>query len=186
MKRLTFISILLLLVAQSFAFDKSLVCDFDQAKYMKIVKEPVKSAGKLYYQGECMSMIYSQPEGEYFKISDTKIQMLTGKSNVNKPLKGDSQFKQLRDLLILSMKGDLKTLQEQTASNIEHKTEGNLEKYVLTSKEKIQKGYNKIVLNYNKTNGALEYMELHQPNGNYTTYTLKNIKIGAVIPSGVF
>ena len=200
MKKITlFISAVLLAAASYAANDavisaikntnatyKNIVCDFDQAKNMKIVKEPVLSAGKLYYEGEKMSMIYSKPEGEYFKITESTLSMLTGKTKLNKKLKAGDPFMMLRNLLIFSMKGDINGLAEMANSDVAYTSTATQDQFVFTSKSKISKGYNKIVLYYNKTSHVLEYMELHQPTGTYTTYTLKNIKTGGVIPADAF
>lgn len=197
MKKISFIFAALLLAVSCFANNdavikaiksanasyKNVVCDFEQAKHLKIVKEPVLSAGKLYYEGEKMSMLYTQPEGEYFKITENTLSMKSGKNKMNKTLKGDSPFMLLRNLLIYSMKGDINALAEMAKSNVEYKSTASQDQFVFTSKEKISKGYNKIVLYFNKSSHILEYMELHQPTGNYTTYTLKNIKTGGVIPA---
>ena len=165
---------------------KNIVCDFDQAKNMKIVKEPVLSAGKLYYEGEKMSMIYSKPEGEYFKITSNTLNMKTGKNNIKKNLKDGDPFMQLRNLLIYSMKGDVNGLAEMTNADVDYTSTASQDQFVFTSKNKVTKGYNKIVLYYNKQSHVLEYMELYQPTGTFTTYTLKNIKTGGVIPADAF
>lgn len=165
---------------------KNIVCDFNQAKNMKIVKEPVLSAGKLYYEGEKMSMIYSKPEGEYFKITANTLNMKTGKNNIKKNLKDGDPFMQLRNLLIYSMKGDVNGLAEMTNADVDYTSTASQDQFVFTSKNKVTKGYNKIVLYYNKQSHVLEYMELYQPTGTFTTYTLKNIKTGGVIPADAF
>lgn len=165
---------------------KNIVCDFDQAKNMKIVKEPVLSAGKLYYEGEKMSMIYSKPEGEYFKITANTLNMKTGKNNLKKNLKDGDPFMQLRNLLIYSMKGDVNGLAEMTNADVDYTSTASQDQFVFTSKNKVSKGYNKIVLYYNKQSHVLEYMELYQPTGTFTTYTLKNIKTDGVIPADAF
>ena len=165
---------------------KNIVCDFDQVKHIKISDNAVETAGKLYYQGECMSMIYTKPDGEFFKITDTNINMVAGKVKINKKLSANSPFKMLRDLLIFSMKGDIKALETLTESTPEYKSGADVHEFTFASKGKAAKGYNKVVLKYSKKNNALIYMELHQPNGNYTTYTLKNLKFSVAIPNGVF
>lgn len=165
---------------------KNIVCDFDEVKSIKMLKKEVAKKGKLYYEGEKMSMIYSEPAGEYFKITDTTLAMLSGKKSLKQNLKAGSQFMSLRNLLIFSMKGDIKKVAEMSASNIEYKTDGGYDKFTLTAKEKVSKGYNKVVLWYNKKSHVLEYMELHQPTGDFTTYTLSNLKFGTVIPNGTF
>lgn len=165
---------------------KNIVCDFDQSKHLKIVKEPVESAGKLYFEGEKMSMLYSKPEGEYFKITDSTLSMLAGKTKLNKKLKDGDPFMMLRNLLIYSMKGDINGLADMANSDVDYKSTATQDQFVFTSKSKVTKGYNKIVLYYNKTSHVLEYMELYQPTGTYTTYTLKNIKTGGVIPADAF
>lgn len=165
---------------------RNIVCDFDQAKNMKIVKEPVLSAGKLYYEGEKMSMIYSKPEGEYFKITANTLNMKTGKNNIKKNLKDGDPFMQLRNLLIYSMKGDVNGLAEMTNADVDYTSTASQDQFVFTSKNKVTKGYNKIVLYYNKQSHVLEYMELYQPTGTFTTYTLKNIKTDGVIPADAF
>lgn len=186
MKRIAFFIATLFAVTAAFAGGKSISCDFEQVKHLKIVKTPVESSGKLYYEGENMAMLYSKPEGEYFKITETTISMLAGKKKINSKLSSNAQFKQLRDLLILSMKGDTEGLANLTNANVEEKSTQKYDEYLFTSKTAIKKGYNKIILRYSKGGKALEYMELHQPNGDYTTYTLKNIKTGIAIPAGTF
>lgn len=185
MKRALFFIATLFVAAMAYAGGQSQVCDFDQVKHLKIVKTPVESSGKLYYEGENMAMLYSKPEGEYFKVTETTISMLAGKKKINSKLSGNAQFKQLRDLLIFSMKGDLDAIKNMTNATVEKKSVSGADEYTFTSKEQVKKGYYKIVLRYNKSK-ALEYMELHQPGGDYTTYTLKNIKLGAAIPAGTF
>ncbi len=165
---------------------RNIVCDFDEVKSIKMLKKEVAKKGKLYYEGEKMSMIYSEPAGEYFKITDTTLSMYSGKKSIKQNLKAGSQFTALRNLLIFSMKGDVKEVAEMSASNIDYKSEGKYDKFTLTAKGKVSKGYNKVVLWYNKTSHALEYMELHQPTGDFTTYTLSNLKYGAAIPNGTF
>lgn len=165
---------------------KNIVCNFNETENAKLSKKVTEMSGKLYYQGEQFSMIYSVPAGDFLKLSDVKFARQKGNSKINKTMNSTSPFMSLRNLLVYSIRGDIKALADMTKSDIQYVSSANTDDFTFVSKEKGVKAYNKVVLKFNKKTKVLEYMELHKPTGDFTSYVLKDIKIGTEIPAGVF
>ena len=68
MKHITLILIAMLFSVTAFA-QKTYDTDFTQTKVMKISGKTTEKAGHLTFDGvDQLSMIYTEPQGEYFKI----------------------------------------------------------------------------------------------------------------------
>lgn len=162
-------------------------CPFEQAKYMKMMAKPIESAGTAYMQGsDNMSMIYTQPEGDLLVIADGQFVMVNRGKTRKHNVKEGSQMRTLRNTLLLSMRGDITGIAEETNSTVSYTSNSKTDDYEITRKEQVKIGYNKIKLSFDKTSHMLVEMTMEEPNGNYTVYKLGKYDFSGAFDKDVF
>jgi hypothetical protein len=90
-------------------------CQFEQQKFLKGMAKPVVSKGALTYTKDNLSMIYTQPAGDYLHISPTEFSMQV-KGKVRKHnIKPGSPMLVLKNTLTLCMDGDVEAVATENA-----------------------------------------------------------------------
>lgn len=162
-------------------------CPFEQAKYMKMMINPIESAGTAYMQGaDNMSMIYTKPEGDLLVIADGQFVMINRGKTRKHNVKEGSQMRTLRNTLLLSMRGDINGIAEETNSTVSYTSTSKTDDYEITRKEQVKIGYNKIKLSFDKSTHLLVEMIMEEPNGNYTIYKLGKYDFSGSFGNEVF
>jgi outer membrane lipoprotein-sorting protein len=151
-------------------------CQFEQQKFLKGMAKPVVSKGALTYTKDNLSMIYTQPAGDYLHISPTEFSMQV-KGKVRKHnIKPGSPMLVLKNTLTLCMDGDVEAVATENGATLTYANNGNHQFTLTKELNKGEKGYSKIVLEYNPKTYVLSSMTMVEANGNYTVYTLTNHK----------
>lgn len=147
--------------------------DFIQTKVVKISGKTTEKAGHLVFDGnDQLSMIYSDPEGEFFIIDGNMVKMnLDGKKaeiNADKI----KAVKLQRATLLNCLSGNWEQAAEDNNAEVTTSEEDGLDVITLTAKGKIPKGgYASVGLAYDKA-GVLVKMVLEEAVGSINTYEM--------------
>lgn len=199
MKKIFALYLLLLPAAISFAGEEAVMsqieaactshsklsCPFSQEKYIKMVKNPIASKGVLYMDGDKMSMIYSEPDGDLLVITDGKFVMVNRGKLRDHDIREGKPMLTLRNTLLLCMKGQIKEVAEETNSSISY-TSGTTDDFEITRKEDVKIGYSKIKLSFDKNSHLLTKMIMEEPTGNYTVYEIGKYDFSGNFGENVF
>lgn len=162
-------------------------CPFTQAKYMKMMSKPIESAGTVYLQGaDNMSMIYSKPEGDLLVIAEGQFIMVNKGKTRKHNVKEGSQMRTLRNTLLLSMRGDVNGIAEETNSTVSRTSSATTDDFEISRREQVKIGYDKIKLSFDKNTHLLTEMIMEEPNGNYTVYKLGKYDFSGSFGNDVF
>lgn len=172
MKRIYLIIAIVLLSAASYA-QQLYDIDFIQTKMVKISGKTTEKAGHLIFDGnEQLSMVYSEPEGEFFIIEGNEVKMnLDGKKaeiNADKV----KAVKLQRATLLNCLTGNWEQAAADNNAETTIEEEDGFNIVTLTTKGKVPRGgYASVVLKYD-TDGTLVKMILEEAVGAVNTYEL--------------
>lgn len=172
MQRIYLIIAIVLLSTASFA-QQLYDIDFIQTKVVKVSGKTTEKAGHLVFDGnDQLSMVYSDPEGEFFIIEGNEVKMnLDGKKaeiNADK-LKA---VKLQRATLLNCLTGNWEQAAADNNAEITTEEEEGFNTITLTAKGKVPRGgYASVVLKYD-TDGVLVKMILEESVGAINTYEL--------------
>ena len=174
MKHFTLIIIALLFSVTAFA-QKTYDTDFTQTKVMKVSGKTTEKAGHLTFDGrDQLSMVYTQPEGEYFQIEGTQVKVnLDGKKadlNADKV----KLVRLQRATLLNCLSGNWEQAAVDNNAEITTVEEDGLKTITLTAQGKIPRGgYASMVLTYRVSDDVLVKMVLEEAVGSINTYEMK-------------
>lgn len=174
MKRIFLITILLLSYTAAFS-QHTYDIDFTQTKVMKVSGKTTEKAGHLVFDGnDHLSMIYTEPKGEYFIIEGQQVKInLDGKKA---ELEADKvKLVQLqRSTLLNCLAGNYEQAAIENHADKSITYEGGFQTVTLTVKGKVPRGgYSSVVLTYRISDGMLTRMVLEEGVGAINTYELK-------------
>ena len=149
---------------------KSMELDFVEVKSSKILKEPIKKTGKLYFSGENIKWITNSPEKSILIITKEKSQIKIG-TEAPKSIKNFDAVKHLMKGLV---KGDAF---DSPNFNTTFKRKGNT--FIVTAipnQARMKKYISKIELIFNSSTDLMTNMHMFQTNGGTINYTFSNHK----------
>lgn len=174
MKHITLIIIAMLFSITAFA-QQTFDTDFSQTKVMKVSGKTTKKVGHIHFDGnDQLSMIYSEPEGEFFIIDGNivKINMDGAKTELdaNKVKMVGLQ----RSTLINCLSGNWEQAAIDNNAETTITEEKGLKTISIVANGKIPKGgYKSVVLTYRVSDGMMTKMILEEAVGSINTYELK-------------
>ena len=174
MKRILLITSLLLSYIATFS-QHTYDIDFTQTRVMKVSGKTTEKAGHLVFDGnDHLSMIYSEPEGEFFIIEGNLVKLnLDGKKA---ELEADKvKMVQLqRSTLLNCLSGNYEQAAVENHADKSISYEGDFQTVTLTVNGKVPRGgYSSVVLTYRLSDGILTRMVLEEAVGAINTYELK-------------
>lgn len=174
MRRFIFIALSLLI--SSFLFSQQTYdLDFSQTKMIKVSGKTTEKAGHLTFDGvDQLSMIYSEPEGEYFNIEGSMVKInLDGKKaelNADKV----KMVRLQRSTLLNCLSGNWEQAAVDNNAEVTTTEEDGLKTITLTAQGKVPRGgYASVVLTYRIDDGTLVKMILEEAVGTINTYEMK-------------
>lgn len=174
MKRFIFIALSLLI--SSFLFSQQTYdLDFVQTKVIKLSGKTTEKAGHLTFDGvDQLSMIYSEPEGEYFNIEGSMVKInLDGKKaelNADKV----KMVRLQRSTLLNCLSGNWEQAATDNNAEVTTTEEDGLKTITLTAQGKVPRGgYASVILTYRIDDGTLVKMILEEAVGTINTYEMK-------------
>ncbi len=174
MKRILLIVSLLVLSLTVFS-QQSFDTDFIQTKVVKVSGKTTEKAGHLVFDGhDQLSMVYTEPEGDYFNIEGNQVKInLDGKKaelNADKV----KMVKLQRATLLNCLSGNWEQAATDNNAEVTTEEENGFTTITLTAKGKIPRGgYSSVILKYG-TDGVLVKMVLEEAVGAINTYEMSH------------
>lgn len=174
MKHITLIIIAMLFSISAFAqqiFDT----EFTQTKLLKISGKTTEKAGHLVFDGnDHLSMIYSEPEGEYFIIEGNQVKInMDGKKadlDANKVKMVGLQ----RSTLLNCLSGNWEQAAEDNNADLTVTEDKGFRNVLIKAKGKVPRGgYSSVELTYRLSDGMMIKMVLEEAIGTINTYEIK-------------
>ena len=174
MKHITLIIIAMLFSVSAFAqqiFDT----EFTQTKLLKISGKTTEKAGHLVFDGnDHLSMIYSEPEGEYFIIEGNQVKInMDGKKadlDANKVKMVGLQ----RSTLLNCLSGNWEQVAEDNNADLTVTEDKGFRNVLIKAKGKVPRGgYSSVELTYRLSDGMMIKMVLEEAIGTINTYEIK-------------
>ena len=149
--------------------------DFTQTKVMKISGKTTNKAGHLTFDGvDHLSMVYTQPENDFFNIEGSKVKMNLDGKKAELDAEKVKLVRLQRSTLLNCLSGNWEQAAIDNNAEIETVEENGLRTITLTAKGKIPRGgYASVVLTYRIADGTLVKMVLEEAVGAINTYEMK-------------
>ena len=173
MKHITLILIAMLFSVTAFA-QKTFDTDFTQTKLMKISGKTTDKAGHLTFDGnDQLSMIYTQPQGDYFKIEGNMVKINMDGKKVELDAEKVKMVGLQRSTLLNCLAGNWEQAAADNNAELTVKEEKGVKTVSIVAKGKVPKGgYKSVELTYRLSDNALVKMMLEEAIGIINTYEI--------------
>ena len=173
MKHITLILIAMLFSVSAFA-QKTFDTDFTQTKLMKISGKTTDKAGHLTFDGnDQLSMIYTQPQGDYFKIEGNMVKINMDGKKVELDAEKVKMVGLQRSTLLNCLAGNWEQAAADNNAELTLKEEKGVKTVSIVAKGKVPKGgYKAVELTYRLSDNALVKMMLEEAIGIINTYEI--------------
>ena len=173
MKHITLILIAMLFSVTAIA-QKTFDTDFTQTKLMKISGKTTDKAGHLTFDGaDQLSMIYTEPEGDYFKIEGNMVKINMDGKKVELDAEKVKMVGLQRSTLLNCLAGNWEQAAADNNAELTVKEEKGVKTVSIVAKGKVPKGgYKAVELTYRLSDNALVKMMLEEAIGIINTYEI--------------
>ena len=173
MKHITLIIIAVLFSITAFA-QQTFDTDFTQTKLMKISGKTTDKAGHLTFDGaDQLSMIYTEPEGDYFKIEGNMVKINMDGKKVELDSEKVKMVGLQRSTLLNCLSGNWEQAATDNNAELTVTEEKGLKNISIVAKGKVPKGgYKSVELTYRLSDNALVKMVLEEAIGIINTYEI--------------
>ena len=173
MKHITLIIIAVLFSITAFA-QQTFDTDFTQTKLMKISGKTTDKAGHLTFDGaDQLSMIYTEPEGDYFRIEGNMVKINMDGKKVELDAEKVKMVGLQRSTLLNCLSGNWEQAATDNNAELTITEEKGLKKISIVANGKVPKGgYKSVELTYRVSDNALVKMVLEEAIGIINTYEI--------------
>ena len=173
MKHITLIIIAVLFSITAFA-QQTFDTDFTQTKLMKISGKTTDKAGHLTFDGaDQLSMIYTEPEGDYFRIEGNMVKINMDGKKVELDAEKVKMVGLQRSTLLNCLSGNWEQAAADNNAELTVTEEKGLKNISIVAKGKVPKGgYKSVELTYRLSDNALVKMMLEEAIGIINTYEI--------------
>ena len=174
MKHITLILIAMLFSVTAFA-QKTFDTEFTQTKVMKVSGKTTDKAGHLIFDGkDQLSMIYTEPQGEYFKIEGNMVKINMDGKKVELDAEKVKMVGLQRSTLLNCLSGNWEQAATDNNAELTVKEEKGVKTISIMANGKVPKGgYKSVELTYRVSDNALVKMVLEEAIGIINTYEIK-------------
>ena len=174
MKHITLIILAMLFSVSAFA-QQTFDTDFTQTKVMKVSGKTTNKAGHLIFDGnDHLSMVYSDPEGEYFIIEGNQVKInLDGK-------KADLDAEKVKTVglqratLLNCLSGNWEQAATDNNADLTVTEDKGFRNVLIKANGKVPRGgYSSVELTYRLSDGVMIKMVLEEAVGSINTYEIK-------------
>lgn len=173
MKHITLILIAMLFSFTAFA-QKTFDTDFTQTKLMKISGKTTDKAGHLTFDGnDQLSMIYTKPQGDYFKIEGNMVKINMDGKKADLDAEKVKMVGLQRATLLNCLAGNWEQAAADNNAELTVKEEKDVKIISIVANGKVPKGgYKSVELTYRLSDNALVKMILEEAIGIINTYEI--------------
>ena len=174
MKHITLILIAMLFSVTAIA-QKTFDTDFTQTKLMKISGKTTDKAGHLTFDGnDQLSMIYTQPQGDYFKIEGNMVKINMDGKKAELDAEKVKMVGLQRSTLLNCLAGNWEQAAADNNAELTVKEEKGMKTVSIVAKGKVPKGgYKSVELTYRASDNVLVKMVLEEAIGIINTYEIE-------------
>ena len=173
MKHITLIIIAVLFSITAFA-QQTFDTEFTQTKVMKVSGKTTDKAGHLTFDGnDQLNMIYTEPEGDYFKIEGNLVKINMDGKKVELDAEKVKMVGLQRATLLNCLSGNWEQAATDNNAELTVKEENGLKNISIIANGKVPKGgYKSVELTYRLSDNALVKMVLEEAIGIINTYEI--------------
>ena len=173
MKHITLIIIAVLFSITAFA-QQTFDTDFTQTKLMKISGKTTDKAGHLTFDGaDQLSMIYTEPQGDYFRIEGNMVKINMDGKKVELDAEKVKMVGLQRSTLLNCLSGNWEQAAADNNAELTVTEEKGLKNISIVAKGKVPKGgYKSVELTYRVSDNAMVKMVLEEAIGIINTYEI--------------
>ena len=169
-----------LLIVSAFLFSLNLFSqqkydtDFIQTKVVKISGKTTEKAGHLVFNGDDqLSMVYSNPEGDYFTIDGNQVKINLDGKKAELNAEKVKMVKLQRSTLLNCLSGNWELAAVDNNAEVTTEEKDGFTTITMNAKGKIPRGgYSSVILKYS-TDGNLVKMVLEEAVGAINTYEMR-------------
>ncbi len=174
MKHITLIIIALLFSVSAFA-QNTFDTDFTQTKVMKISGKTTNKVGHITFDGnDQLSMIYSEPEDDYFIIDGNIVKIKMDGKKADLDAEKVKMVKLQRSTLLNCLKGNWEQAAEDNNADLTVTESDGERNIVIKAKGRVPKGgYSSVEITYRLSDGMMTKMILEEAIGIQNTYEMK-------------
>ena len=174
MKHITMIILAVLFSVSAFAqqtFDN----DFTQTKVMKVSGKTTEKVGHITFDGkDQLSMIYSEPEGEYFIIEGDQVKINMDGKKADLDANKVKMVKLQRATLLNCLSGNWEQAAVDNNADSTVTEEKDFRNILIKARGKVPRGgYSSVDLTYRLSDGMMVKMVLEEAIGIINTYEIK-------------
>ena len=173
MKHTLLIIIALLFSGMAFA-QHTYDTDFTQTHLMKLSGKTKNKAGHLVFNGtDQLSMVYSEPEGEYFIIDGNMVKINLDGKKAELDAEKVKMVKLQRSTLLNCLLGNWEQAAEDNNADLTINEEKGLRTVLIKAKGKVPRGgYNSVEMTYDIADGKMTKLVLEEAIGVVNTYEI--------------
>lgn len=173
MKRINLIIIMMLLSFGAFA--QKIDADFSQIREMKVSGKTTSMEGHITFDGvDQLSMVYSNPAGDYFHIEGNIVKMNLLKKKAELDAEKVPMVRLQRSTLLNCLSGNWEQAAADNNAETTVSEENGFRNILIKAKGKVPKGgYSSVELTYRISDGHLTKMVLEEIIGVKNTYEIK-------------
>ncbi|MBQ8594134.1 MAG: outer membrane lipoprotein carrier protein LolA [Bacteroidaceae bacterium] len=165
----------------------SFQCQFTQEDVAAGTGKKEQLSGTLYFQRpDRMAMHYTQPESDLLVINGDLFYMKRGKRDRRFNTAKNARMRSLSSTLLACMMGNVAEVAATNGADIEVDEKGGNYVVILSARKKQPRGYSRIVLEYRKSDGLLQQMQMDEFGGKTSLYTLASHQTNAPIQESLF
>jgi hypothetical protein len=174
MKHITLIILAVLFSVSAFA-QQTYDADFTQTKLLKVSGKTTEKSGHLIFDGnDHLSMIYSEPEGEYFIIEGNLVKINMDGKKAELDAEKAKMIKLQRSTLLNCLSGNWEQAAEDNNADITITEDKDFRNILIKARGKVPRGgYSSVELTYRLSDGVMFKMVLEEGTGIINTYEIK-------------
>ena len=165
---------------------QSILCSFNQTKYMAVLTKPNISSGIFYYKKEqniCLE--YTLPKGNLIVMSQGKFKIVSEEKTTILEMKSNPMMQQMGIMLTACMTGDLKLFGSDSQTEY-YESKLYYTVIIMPNDKKLKKYLKQIILKFDKKDMTLETMLMKENDTDYTQYEFKDKKLNSTIDPDKF
>ena len=174
MKHITMIILAVLFTVSAFA-QQTFDTDFTQTKLMKVSGKTTEKAGHLIFDGnDHLSMMYSEPEGEYFIIEGNQVKINMDGKKAELDAEKVKMVKLQRATLLNCLSGNWEQAAADNNADSTVTEDKDFRNILIKARGKVPRGgYSSVDLTYRLSDGVMVKMVLEEAIGIINTYEIK-------------
>ena len=165
---------------------QTIICDFEQVKYMSVLANTNKSKGKFFYKkAQKICLEYTNPQGNLIVMNGVKFKIQTnGKATVVK-MNSNPMMRQMGNMLTACMTGNLDLFGNQSVSEY-YENQSYYTVVISPTNRRVKSYLKQIVLRFDKDDMTLSSMKMNENDTDYTLYEFSGKRLNGNVDDDKF